>query len=106
MGYGGGEKKILFQLTYCRLTADINKNDFYFKEKVRKSAASPYSYPCALESVYILTVLTSYKIGHSSRSSSIQRSKTTEEVSGNVKQFFKKLAFHRLKKVDKRKRDR
>ena len=27
------------------------------------------------------------KIGHSSRSSSIQRSKTTEEVSGNVKQF-------------------
>ena len=30
------------------------------------------------------------KIGHSSRSSSIQRSKTTEEVSGNVKQFWKK----------------
>ena len=29
------------------------------------------------------------KIGHSSRSSSIQRSKTTEEVSGNVKQFWK-----------------
>ena len=28
------------------------------------------------------------KIGHSSRSSSIQRSKTTEEVSGNVKQKF------------------
>ena len=27
------------------------------------------------------------KIGHSSRSSSIQRSKTTEVVSGNVKQF-------------------
>ena len=27
------------------------------------------------------------KIGHSSRSSSIHRSKTTEEVSGNVKQF-------------------
>ena len=27
------------------------------------------------------------KIGHSSRSSSIQRSKTTEEVSGNVKNF-------------------
>ena len=32
---------------------------------------------------------TIYKIGHSSRSSSIQRSKTTEEVSGNVKQFWK-----------------
>ena len=31
--------------------------------------------------------LESNKIGHSSRSSSIQRSKTTEEVSGNVKQF-------------------
>ena len=29
------------------------------------------------------------KIGHSSRSSSIQRSKTTEEVSGNVKQIWK-----------------
>ena len=29
------------------------------------------------------------KIGHSSRSSSIQRSKTTEEVSGNVKQILK-----------------
>ena len=27
------------------------------------------------------------KIGHSSRSSSIQRSKTTEEVSVNVKEF-------------------
>ena len=27
------------------------------------------------------------KIGHSSRSSSIQRSKITKEVSGNVKQF-------------------
>ena len=31
----------------------------------------------------------SNKIGHSSRSSSIQRSKTTEEVSGNDKQFWK-----------------
>ena len=35
-----------------------------------------------IENSYILN-----KIGHSSRSSSIQRSKTTEEVSGNVKQF-------------------
>ena len=34
------------------------------------------------------------KIGHSSRSSSIQRSKTAEEVSGNAKN----LAFHLLKK--------
>merc|ERR1712131_356161 len=44
------------------------------------------------------------KIGHSSRSSSIQRSETTEEVSGNVKQFFKKLAFHRLKKGGQKKK--
>ena len=33
------------------------------------------------------TIVVRNKIGHSSRSSSIQRSKTTEEVPGNVKQF-------------------
>ena len=44
------------------------------------------------------------KIGHSSRSSSIQWSKTTEEVSGNVKQFKKEKKKKRKKRKKKEKK--